>query len=205
MTSFPSRAVFLDRDGVINHKAPEGDYIRTWCEIELIAGAVKAVASLNHAGYKVFVATNQRGVATSRVRTEDLLDIHKRIRWEFARGGAVISEIYYCPHDTSDNCACRKPQPGMLQQAAREHGLDLRFSWMVGDSISDVRAGENAGCRNVLLTSRAPNLSGFSTVPLIAQSLHSAVPLILASDDLRARFVRTQPLELSRSSSRDDA
>jgi histidinol-phosphate phosphatase family protein len=189
---------------VINQKAREGDYIRTWGEIQFIPGAVKAVECLNRAGYKVFVATNQRGVATLKIRMDDLLEIHARIQQEFARGGAVISQIYYCPHDVSVRCRCRKPQPGMLQRAAREHGLDLRASWMVGDSITDVKAGENAGCRSILLASAVPDLSGLSELPFMAESLELTVPLILNGDNLQTRFSRTQHFE-SRSASREDA
>ena len=124
MISLQSGAVFLDRDGVINQKAPEKEYIRNWREVQFIPGAIKAIASLNRAGYKVFVATNQRGVATMKIRMEDLLDIHRRIQQVCAQGGAVISQIYFCPHDIPANCSCRKPRPGMLQQAALEHGLE---------------------------------------------------------------------------------
>ncbi|MGA8153348.1 MAG: HAD family hydrolase [Terriglobales bacterium] len=205
MNFLPSKAVFLDRDGVVNQKAPEGEYIRTWREIQFLPGAAKAVASLNRAGYKVFVVTNQRGVATQKVKTNDLLEIHDRIQREFAQDGAVISQIYYCPHDIAAKCFCRKPQPGMLQQAAQEHKLDLRASWMVGDSLTDVKAGENAGCRAILLTSASSSKSGLSGRFLVAESLESAVSLMLNRDDLQARFVRTQPLELSRSRSCEDA
>ena len=205
MNFLASRAIFLDRDGVINHKAPEGDYIRAWHEIEFIPGALKAVASLNRAGFQVFVVTNQRGIATVRVKMEDLLHIHQRIQQEFARSGAVISQIYFCPHDMAVNCSCRKPKPGMLFRAAGDHSLNLRASWMVGDSITDVKAGENAGCRSVLLTSRVPDLSGLSRLPLVAGSLELAVPLILKSCDLETEFVRTQEPELSKRSSREQA
>jgi D-glycero-D-manno-heptose 1,7-bisphosphate phosphatase len=205
MTFLSSKAVFLDRDGVINHKAPEKDYIRTWHEIRFIPGAIEAVASLNRAGYKVFVATNQRGVATLRIKMEDLLDIHHRIQQEFASSGAIISQIYYCPHDTFAKCSCRKPQPGMLQRAALEHGLNLRASWMIGDSQTDVRAGESAGCRSILLASRVPYPSQFSSLPLIAESLELAVPLILELSDVETKCEPTQQLELSRSPLREDA
>jgi D-glycero-D-manno-heptose 1,7-bisphosphate phosphatase len=203
MASLRSKAVFLDRDGVVNQKAPEGEYIRTWKEIQFLPGAAKAVASLNRAGYKVFIVTNQRGVATSKIEINDLLEIHERIQREFAQDDAVISQIYYCPHDLLANCSCRKPQPGMLQRAAREYNLDLRTSWMVGDSITDVKAGENAGCRTILLT---PDLSpkSLSTRVLIAESLPSAVPLMVNGHDLESPFVQTHTFELSRSGSCED-
>jgi histidinol-phosphate phosphatase family protein len=200
MNSSSTKAVFLDRDGVINHKAPEGDYIRTWNEVQFVSGAIEAVASINRAGYKVFVVTNQRGIATGRVRVEDLLEIHLRIQREFARAGALISEIYYCPHDLSDRCSCRKPQPGMLLRAAKEHRLDLRTSWMIGDSLSDVKAGEGAGCHSVLLVSALADFSRNSRVRIVAESLEAAVPLILNLGEPASRFVRTQPVGTFRSS-----
>jgi len=179
MNCLPSKAVFLDRDGVVNRKAPEGEYIRRWQEIQFLPGAAKAVASLNHAGYKVFVVTNQRGIATRKVKTDDLLEIHRRIQCEFAQHGGVITQIYYCPHDLPANCCCRKPQPGMLQQAAREYNVDLNASWMVGDSITDVKAGENAGCRTIFLAS-GPSPKSLSTQVLVADTLESAVPLMVS-------------------------
>jgi D-glycero-D-manno-heptose 1,7-bisphosphate phosphatase len=190
---------------VINHKAPEGDYIRTWSEVEFIPGAVEAVAALNRAGYKVFVVTNQRGIATQKVRLEDLREIHLRIQQKFALADAVISQIYYCPHDLSERCICRKPQPGMLRRAAREHHLNLRACWMIGDSLTDVKAGENAGCHSVLLASHLAGFLRDSQAPLVAENLKSAVPLILDLCEPERRFVRTQPLELSRSYLREDS
>lgn len=190
MNFSPSKAVFLDRDGVVNQKAPEGEYISKWEEIEFLPGAAEAVATLNRAGYKVFVVTNQRGVATRKVKTTDLLEIHQRILREFSQRGAVITQIYYCPHDLPANCSCRKPQPGMLQRAAREHHLDLTASWMVGDSITDVKAGENAGCHTILLTP-GPSPKSLSTGVLIAETLESAVPLMLNGHDSQSHLVQT--------------
>jgi D-glycero-D-manno-heptose 1,7-bisphosphate phosphatase len=196
MSFSPSKAVFLDRDGVVNEKAPEGEYITTWQEIQFLPGASCAVAALNRAGYKVFIVTNQRGIATHKVKTSDLLEIHDRIQREFEGDGAVISQIYYCPHDLAANCDCRKPQPGMLRRAAREHNLDLAASWMVGDSITDVKAGENAGCHTILLTHDASPKSVSPRV-LVAETLQSAVPLMLNGHHAEARFVRTPTHELS--------
>jgi D-glycero-D-manno-heptose 1,7-bisphosphate phosphatase len=200
MNSLKNKAVFLDRDGVINHKAPEGDYITNWREIDFISGAVDAVADLNRAGYRVFIVTNQRGVATRKIKKEDLLEIHERIKEEFAHGGALISEIYYCPHDISAKCSCRKPQPGMLRRAAREHSLNLNASWMIGDSVTDVEAGDNAGCRTVLLTSGNPDALRWSKTTLLAHDLALAVRRILRFNGLGSSSVQRLPLEFSRSS-----
>lgn len=203
MSSF-TRAVFLDRDGVINQKAPAGEYIKTWSEVRLIPGAVQAVAALNRAGYKVLVVTNQRGVATNRVRVKDLLENHLRIQHEFAQSGALISQMYYCPHDLGDRCACRKPQPGMLRRAAQEHGLDLHASWMIGDSLTDVQAGDRAGCHSVLLASPLADFLQSSSVPLMAESLEAAVPLIVDPCE-PAAVVQTQPVETFRSGLREES
>lgn len=178
-----AKAAFLDRDGVINHKAPEGDYIRTWHELKFLPGVVEAVTCLNRAGYMVFVVTNQRGVATSRIKIADLLEIHQKIKDTLAQSGAIISQIYYCPHDIYAKCSCRKPQPGMLKQAAREHKLQLKGSWMIGDSVSDVEAGYNAGCRTVLLTSSSTSAISLCKPTLVAQDLKSAAEQICGLPD----------------------
>jgi D-glycero-D-manno-heptose 1,7-bisphosphate phosphatase len=201
MNSLGRKAVFLDRDGVINHKAPNGEYIRSWSEIQFIPGAVKAVASLNRAGYKVLVVTNQRGVATFRVKMTDLLDIHNRMQEAFADNGAVISQIYFCPHDISALCSCRKPQPGMLKRAAYEHNLDLQTSWMIGDSVTDVEAGDSAGCRTVLLTSATLSAVDSAKATLLAEDLSAAVFGILNLDVAGEGFGRTPRADLFHNSS----
>jgi len=143
------KAVFLDRDGVINQKPPGDGYIAHWGEIRYTADVFSSVAALHQAGFKVFIATNQRGIALGKTRPADLEDIHRRMREEFARHGVLIAGIYVCPHGIADHCSCRKPKPGLLLGAAAEHGLDLSSSWMIGDSERDVEAGKRAGCRTV--------------------------------------------------------
>jgi D-glycero-D-manno-heptose 1,7-bisphosphate phosphatase len=184
------KAAFLDRDGVINYKAPEGAYIRTWWEIRFIPGAMGAVAKLNSSGYQVFVVTNQRGIAIQKVRVEDLAEIHRSMKEEFARAGADISEIYYCPHDISEMCLCRKPHPGMLLRAAREFNIDLQVSWMIGDSPKDVQAGERAGCHTVLLGSHAIAARASSRPTLLAEDLASAANQILKFDAVSSSLLQ---------------
>ena len=170
------RAVFLDRDGLLNQKAPEGEYIATWDEIEILPGVREAVARLNEAGFRTFVVTNQRGIALGKVQLNALLNIHQRLATCFREAGAVIEAIYYCPHDLPLECACRKPEPGMLLRAAIEHKIDLRRSWMIGDSISDVEAGRRAGCRTVFISSRETICNAAN---LLARNLPDAVEKIL--------------------------
>jgi histidinol-phosphate phosphatase family protein len=204
MNSLGNRAVFLDRDGVINLKPPEGDYIRNWREIDFIPGVVDAVASLNRAGYLVIVATNQRGIATRKIRVEDLVEIHERVKEEFIRGGALISDIYYCPHEISARCSCRKPQPGMLRRAAGEHNVNLNASWMIGDSVTDVEAGDNAGCRTVLLASCKPDGLSWLKPTLLAHNLPWAVQRILSFNSATLSPIQRHPVEFARSSFRED-
>ena len=144
-------AIFLDRDGVVIRKAPEGEYVVDTCEVEFLPGSLQAIADFCHAGYKVMIVTNQRGVATGKIRLSNLNDIHKMLRQAVASYGGNIAGTYCCTHDLSENCTCRKPRPGMLFQAATEHGLNLPQCWMVGDSATDIAAGKSAGCKTALI------------------------------------------------------
>jgi len=143
------KVVFLDRDGVINRKAPEGQYITRWEDFEFLSGVEQAIVQLHRAGYVVIVASNQRGVARGFLSLAELEEIHQRMLAHLSAAGTSIDAVYFCPHDLEPPCACRKPAPGMLLQAARDHGIDLSASWIVGDSDIDVQAGKNAGCRTI--------------------------------------------------------
>lgn len=145
------KAVFLDRDGVINRKAPEGQYITSWEQVEILPGVDEALRDLKQAGFLIIVVTNQSAVSRNELAVEMLESIHRRMIDRLSQEGVGIDGIYYCPHDRSGKCGCRKPQPKMLQQAAREHGIDLLQSWMVGDAATDIEAGIAAGCRTVWL------------------------------------------------------
>ena len=145
------KAAFLDRDGVINRKAPDGQYVTRWENMEILAGAREAIHSLNEAGYFVVVVTNQRCIAKGVITTSELDLLHARMLSDFEARGARIDAVYYCPHDLQPPCNCRKPQPGMLMEAARTHELDLSQSWMIGDSERDMLAGKSAGCRTARL------------------------------------------------------
>lgn len=178
--SYPRSAVFLDRDGVINRKAPDGEYIRNWNEVEFIPGAVDAIVRLSSSGLRLFVVTNQRGIARRVVSESNVNVIHRRMLEIISKAGGSVTHIYYCPHDYSDNCFCRKPKPGMLMRAASEHGLLLESSWMVGDTESDVEAGKSAGCKTLQIVEVEP------VAPLVrpdayVPDLSSAASLILGS------------------------
>jgi D-glycero-D-manno-heptose 1,7-bisphosphate phosphatase len=149
-----TRAVFLDRDGVINQKAPGGGYVTRWEDFHLLPGVIEGIAQLNRAGLRVIVVTNQRCVAKGLLTEAELEKLHRQMCEHLRPAGARIDAIYYCPHELEPACDCRKPAPGMLLEAARTHGLELATSWMVGDSDSDIQAGKNAGCRTARLAGK---------------------------------------------------
>ena len=142
----PSRtAVFLDRDGVINRKPADGEYVRSWGEFELMPGALEALRSLSDYGAMLFIVTNQRGVARGIVRTDALDDVHKQLSALLESAGVSLGGIYVCPHDV-DSCDCRKPQVGLFRQARADHPwIQLAESHMIGDSLSDMQAGHRLG------------------------------------------------------------
>jgi D-glycero-D-manno-heptose 1,7-bisphosphate phosphatase len=177
------RAVFLDRDGVINRKAPTGQYVANLQEFEILPHTLAAAASLHRAGYRLFVVTNQRGIATGRIQKANLIEIHSKMSQQFQNAGAPISQIYCCPHDLEVGCDCRKPRPGMLFQAAREHGLDLADCWMVGDSPSDIAAGKAAGCKTAqLVDCEETTISSEPQPDIAARALDKIAQQILVRD-----------------------
>ncbi len=175
-----NRAAFLDRDGVINRKAPIGQYVTSWEEMQILPGVAQAVALLNRAGYLVIIVTNQRSVAKGLISMSELEDLHQRMCDELALAGANVHDVYYCPHELEPACNCRKPKPGMLLRAAEAHNIDLGASWMIGDSDRDIEAGENAGCRTVRLVEG--DGVGDRKADGIASSLFEAALKILQCD-----------------------
>jgi D-glycero-D-manno-heptose 1,7-bisphosphate phosphatase len=137
------RAVFLDRDGVVN--AESAAYIKGWHEFEFLPGSREAIVRLGRAGLKVVVVTNQSGVARGFIAPADLRDLHDRMVRAIRNAGGEIHGVYFCPHHPDDGCGCRKPLPGLVERAAADLGLDPAQSWLVGDSERDVRCGRAAG------------------------------------------------------------
>ncbi|MGO8707035.1 MAG: D-glycero-alpha-D-manno-heptose-1,7-bisphosphate 7-phosphatase [Terracidiphilus sp.] len=177
-----NKAAFLDRDGVINVKAPEGQYVTRWEEVRFLPGVPAAISRLNKSGFRVIVISNQRCVAKGLVTSAEVEALHRKISKELADLGAIIDAVYFCPHDTEPACSCRKPAPGMLLQAAKDHQIDLGISWMIGDSDADVAAGKNAGCKTALIARRT-NFSA-SVPDLHAESLLQATERIFESEGL---------------------
>jgi D-glycero-D-manno-heptose 1,7-bisphosphate phosphatase len=179
-------AVFLDRDGVINRKPPEGQYVTRWEDVELLPGVAEGIALLNRAGFRVIVVTNQRCVAKGLITAIDLEELHRKMSEVLERSGATVHAFYYCPHDIDAGCGCRKPAPGMLLDAARSAAIDLRTSWMIGDSDSDVEAGHRAGCRTVRLVEVCDSIAelgrdgaGESAAEIVAPTLREAIRQIM--------------------------
>ena len=154
-----NKAVFLDRDGLLNRKALPHDYIKCWAEFTFLPDVPEAIRRLNDAGYLVLIVTNQRGVARGLMTMEAVEDIHWRMREALARYGARVDGIYVCPHGEK-GCDCRKPGIGLFLQAEREYPIDKASSWMIGDSESDVMAGRRYGVRS-LLTDDLPGAVAF--------------------------------------------
>ncbi len=133
--------VFLDRDGVINRKPAEGDYVANWEQFVFLPGAIQAIAQLNRSGRIVIVVTNQRGIALGRYSALQVDAMHAQFRAELAEHGAHVDAIYFCPHD-KDECDCRKPKTGLFEQAFRDFPeSNSANSVLIGDSISDIEAG----------------------------------------------------------------
>jgi histidinol-phosphate phosphatase family protein len=140
--------VFLDRDGTI---AEDVNYCRRPEDFRMFLRAAEAIAMLNQAGLAVVVVTNQSGIARGYFTEGVLAQIHQKMREELARRGARVDAIYYCPHHPDDGCGCRKPRTGLFHLAAREMGLTLAGSYVVGDREMDVLAGQALGCQTVLV------------------------------------------------------
>ena len=179
------KAVFLDRDGVINKYV---GFLRNIDDFELLDGVSKAIRKINESGYLAIVVTNQPVIARGEVSFADLTEIHNKMETLLGEDGAYLDAIYFCPHhpdkgfdgeipELKFDCDCRKPKPGMLIKAAKKFNIDLTKSWMVGDSDSDIMAGKNAGCSTVLI--------GESDENMCASNLLEAVDYIIGRKDYK--------------------
>ena len=159
------KAIFLDRDGTINKYV---GFLRNIDEFELINGVAEAIRKINESGYLAIVVTNQPVIARGEVSFEELGVIHNKMETLLGKEGAYLDAIYFCPHhphkgyegerpELKFDCDCRKPKPGMLLKAAQDFNIDLAQSWMIGDGEIDVKAGQNVGCKTVLLSADNAN------------------------------------------------
>jgi D-glycero-D-manno-heptose 1,7-bisphosphate phosphatase len=145
------RYVFLDRDGVLNRKMPEGVYVAEWAQFAWLPGAVEAVARMKRAGLTVIVVSNQRGIALGRVTTMQVERVHEKMQDHLARNDARLDAIYYCPHDYGE-CHCRKPDTGLFEQAfQRFPQANAGNSVVIGDSLSDIQAGWRLDMKTIFI------------------------------------------------------
>jgi D,D-heptose 1,7-bisphosphate phosphatase len=183
------KAVFLDKDGTLIENHP---FDRSPEHIEWLSGTIEGLRLLHRSGYALIVVSNQGGIAQGRFTVEDLLREELALRAELAKFAIPLAGFYYCPHHPEGNvasfsvyCNCRKPNPGLLIQAARELGVDPTHSWMVGDILHDVEAGRAAGCRTILLTNGNEtewHLTPLRWPDLIADEVFEAARLITLTD-----------------------
>ena len=143
------KLIILDRDGVINEDSDV--YVKSAAEWRPLPGSAEAIATLNHGGYRVVVATNQSGIGRGLFDTATLNLMHTKMHRVVSQAGGRIDAVFFCPHKNDDHCKCRKPKPGMYQEIARRFGLDLAGVPAVGDSLRDLEAGVAVGCLPVLV------------------------------------------------------
>ena len=184
--SHKRKAIFLDRDGVINKEVDNLSQIE---DFELLNGVAEAIRKLNQSEYLSIVVTNQPVIAKGFITEPDLNQIHKKMETLLGNSQAYLDEIYYCPHHPESGfageikelkvrCNCRKPEPGMILKAANDYNIDLEDSWMIGDRGTDVLAGKRAGCKTVYLN---PDLINQAQADFVFAGLLEAVNFILES------------------------
>jgi D-glycero-D-manno-heptose 1,7-bisphosphate phosphatase len=145
------RTVFLDRDGVLNEKMPEGRYVASRADFHLLPGVADAIGRLNRTGVRVVVVSNQRGIALGLYTAADVNDLHSALQELLATRGAHVDGFYFCPHDKGQ-CNCRKPLPGLFEQAVAEFPeIAAATSVLIGDSLSDIEFGRHLGMLTVFI------------------------------------------------------
>jgi len=161
------RCVFFDRDGIVN-TSPGPGYVERLEDFHIQPTFLEAAAIARGLGYEIAIATNQRGVARGLMSRQALDIIHANLIEHLRKAGIPLLGIYCCTHERN-TCTCRKPQPGLLLQAAKEHDIDLAASWMIGDNETDIEAGRRAGCRTILVSASPPaNTRATHIIPDIA-------------------------------------
>jgi len=173
------KVIFLDRDGVINQDSPE--YIKSWHEFHFIFGSLDAMAALTAAGFSIIIITNQSIIGRHMVAPATLADIHTRLKQCAKNHGAVIHDIFFCPHTPEDHCACRKPNPGLILEACRIHGIDPAQSIMIGDSAKDVLCARRGGCGRAVLVQTGNGISAQKQLAAIQMQPDHVAPDLLSA------------------------
>jgi D,D-heptose 1,7-bisphosphate phosphatase len=147
------KVVFLDRDGVINEYPGDTLYVTTWRDFRFIPGSIEAIRKLNERGFKLFVISNQAGVAKGLYSKKDLDKITRKMLNILKKNKAYLDGVYYCLHHQDDNCSCRKPKAGLLHKAMADFRIKPQVSFFIGDSFRDMKAAKEFGAKPVLLLS----------------------------------------------------
>lgn len=180
------KIIFLDRDGVINRYPGDHNFVTKWSEFKFLKGVKSALKRLNQNGYKLFIISNQSGVAKGIFTLKALERITKNMLEELRRAGVFIDGVFYCPHRDEDRCSCRKPKIGLLEKAIETLGsvnIDKKECFFIGDSLCDIQTGRTFGCRTILVFSgkeRIPKTKNWQIKPdFTATDLSEAVKIIL--------------------------
>jgi D-glycero-D-manno-heptose 1,7-bisphosphate phosphatase len=196
-TQMGRAAVFLDRDGVICEN--RSDYVKAWEEVKFLPGVFAALARLASTPFCIVLTTNQSPIGRGILTWAQVEAINRQLVAEIEACGGRVDGVYLCPHRPDEACLCRKPQPGLLLQAAQDLRLDLPRSYLIGDALSDVEAARAAGCSPILVLTglgrqQWPLLQErqYHHVP-VAQDLTAAVRLIVDGDGRSSRGQHSQP------------
>lgn len=190
------KTVFLDRDGVLNEKAPEGSYVASWKDFHILPHVPEALSRLNRSGLRVIVVTNQRGVALGLYTLADIEAMHAALQQILRFEDARVDAFYVCPHD-ADSCRCRKPLPGLFEQAvARFPEISPATSVMIGDSLLDIEFGRRLGMATILIEADpAHERRGGEEARALADWRFASLPQ--AVDDLLEQLSRGPNLKLT--------
>ena len=183
------KVIFIDRDGVIN-KDPGGwtkhSYVTKWDEFIFVDGSIVALKKLKEAGYRICLISNQGGISKGYFTQEDLDKLNKRMLAEIEKAGGKIDELYYCPHHDKDNCSCRKPKTGLIEQEIKKSAINLKDTYIIGDDRRDIEAGKNMGMKTVFVLSGKRSLEEAKSWPVqpeyIKKNLLETVEWILEAE-----------------------
>ena len=182
----PKKILLIDRDGIINQKASQGEYIRTWEEFEWIAETRKAMKSMSEHGYSFIVISNQAGIGRGMVREKAVAEINLRMVEELRKVQIPIEGVYLCPHHWEDGCNCRKPEPGLFYKASQDLLLNLEQTFFIGDDPRDCIAAYNAGCRSIYIGDKVNlnNLKRRHWPDLVVQDMTGCTKYLLEKMDV---------------------
>lgn len=186
-----NKTVFLDRDGVINRDSP--DYIKSWEEFEFLPGSLQAIRDLTEHHFTQILITNQSVINRKLVTPEGLAHIFSKMTRAIEAEGGKITDIFYCPHMPGENCACRKPAPGLIFSAQQAHNIDLASAYFVGDSQKDIECAKQAGCGFSVLVRTGNGTSAIKSLELAGRIPDHVADNLLSASRWIISHARTHP------------